>query len=206
MDGLKIDENTFITLDTEQNITGRVIFNDSLVIEGDVNVGGLVSGVNISRLDKERVTLDTYQKIYGDFVIEGNVIGYGNLAVNSTVNGEDLGEYRNNLHKFVLHAWSYGRNISEFAKALCPAFHYVKDQVLGGKFKVENHTFRMHMSYILERYVLYELKNLANDCRNHSLSPVLLKTFGCVTFPTLCCPNFGKHPLLRIRTSISPHE
>eukprot|EP00794_Sanderia_malayensis_P019940 gene19940-21893_t len=160
LDGVAMKDKQFVTLNTEQHITGETTFNEGVLLKQDLRNGGLISDVNITKLDMERITLGTQQIIHGNFTTDSDVVVLGNTSVSGTTNGHDLSQYQRYIKQFTLHSWKHGKIVTESAKQICPALNYVKNNVLnGGLFRLDYFNDYQHFDFAINDMEIFKIES-----------------------------------------------
>ncbi|XP_054710420.1 uncharacterized protein LOC129220104 [Uloborus diversus] len=120
--------NELVTLNTDQEIAGPLTFEDDVFIKNDINIGGLLNGIDLKQLEKEAVYLDREQVIDGSYTIQ-NAIAHSDVAVQGTVNGLDLVALDRNITDFWNHAAQSIAEMEKHSEDSCELANYLQEHL-----------------------------------------------------------------------------
>lgn len=88
-----------VTTNTEQNLTAIYSFNSKSNLEKNLNVEGLVNGINMSLWENNGVKTFqlSQQDIDRDWVINKDLVFMGEVGGNGTINGLNLEQFHQNV-------------------------------------------------------------------------------------------------------------
>ncbi|XP_065071330.1 uncharacterized protein LOC135696002 isoform X2 [Rhopilema esculentum] len=89
-DGLNL--NDLMLTFGDQIIHGNKVFQGDVTVRKNVTVGGLINGVNLTKLDSEMMRITGNQNVWGELVFKNGFHANGSIHVSGFVNGVDISE------------------------------------------------------------------------------------------------------------------
>ncbi|GBM91118.1 hypothetical protein AVEN_226599-1 [Araneus ventricosus] len=135
-------QSDLVTLHTDQEIEGPIVFEGNVFVDKDLSLEGLVNGINLTRLAEEAVYLDTNDTIEGSYVFRTAKVD-ADVAVEGLVNGIDLPSFDRNVDSFWLDASQSLEIMDKHSDDSCELTTYLQD-VLSKSY------------YILDGFILHQ--------------------------------------------------